>query len=230
MKLQIHTINIPWVIGFLLFINIHSLQAQQNDFGNWTGIKLSKKLTSNLTASFEEEIRFRENLSQLNNFYSEAGIGYNINNAFKISTDYRFNQKQRIDHSFSKRHRLNIALGFKQKIKAIEFNYKIKGQSEISDYYSSETGKITENILRHKFALNYDFTNRISPTVATELFYPINPISKNRCNKVRFIAGVEYAINEVNQIEINYLVDKERLTNNPQTNYIIQLGYRFKFK
>lgn len=229
MKLQIHTINIYLVIFIIFISKINSLQAQENDFGSWTGIKLSKKLTSNLTASFEEEIRFKENLSQLDNFYSEAGVAYKINNALKISTDYRFNQKQRSDHSLSKRHRINLALAFEQKIKAIELNYRIKGQSEISDYYSSENGKLIENTLRHKFSLNYDFNKRMSPTVATELFYPINVVSKNVCKKVRFIAGVKYEINKVNQIEINYLLDRERFTNNSRSDYVLQLGYHFQF-
>ena len=216
---------------FLLLITSHFqyLKAQNEDFGSWTGIEIRKKFSQRLSASFAEEFRWKENVTQLDNLFSEAGIDYKLSKYLKISANYRFNQKQKRDQSFDTGHRLSSDFRFQNKIKAIIFNYRMRVQSQVNDYYSSETGKFPDYNLRHKFSLQWDLDNRISPFAATELFYPINQIRNNKLSRLRLITGIDYEINKESSMSINYLIQKETFVKNPLTEHVIQLNYQFSF-
>ena len=214
----------------LLLITSHFtyLKAQNQDFGSWTGIEINKKLSQRLSVSFTEELRLKENITQLNSFFSEAGVGYKFSQYLKVAANYRFNQKQRIDQSLGTRHRFNVDFAFQNKINAFVVSYRMRVQSQLNDYYSSETGKVPNYNLRHKFSLEWDLDNRISPLAAAELFYPINQMD-NKLQQVRLNAGIKYDINNDNRIIINYLVQKETYVNNPLTEHVIGLTYQLSF-
>ncbi len=67
------------LFSILFFLSPFLIYAQEQDFALWSGLQIRKDITQKLRASFEEEIRFNENITNINTFYSDIGISYKLN-------------------------------------------------------------------------------------------------------------------------------------------------------
>ena len=78
--------------------------------------------------------------------------------------------------------------------------------------------------------MKFDLDKKHSPYVSTEIFSPLNdPDGGIFINNARYTAGIEYAFNRMHSLDIFYLIQRECNVNNPETDYIIGLGYYLNF-
>jgi len=73
----------------VLFLSALSLVTAQetkviNDLHLWTGAKIEKTFAKDWTISLEQEIRFKHNISEINNTFTEAGLSYRISKNFAL--------------------------------------------------------------------------------------------------------------------------------------------------
>ena len=66
------------IFVFLFCSNLS--KAQISDVGNWSNLTIQKELKFDLKLSLSEEIRFYENLSKFDEFFTEADAEYKITN------------------------------------------------------------------------------------------------------------------------------------------------------
>jgi len=90
---------------FLFLTALNTKAQQNNDAGCWLTLSLQKPVTKRITAVVDQEFRLKENYQRINLFYTNLGIDYKFSNNIKLSPTYRSIQKQRLDGSFSYRHR-----------------------------------------------------------------------------------------------------------------------------
>ena len=219
-------ILIPALI--LVFLS-NGLHAQYNDAGLWLGISVEKKLTSSTSLLFNEECRFNENMSQAETIFSDLGLSHKLNKYFAVSLNYRFVEKRNLDASYSTRHRLYGDVSGKYKIKKFTFSLRERIQSQVRDYYSSETGRFPIWYLRSKLSIKYNLSRKITPVASVELFYQLNNPEGNELDNIRYSIGFEYAFNKRHAIEPYYLIQQEVHVNNPVTDFIAGLSYSITF-
>ncbi|MBI5540390.1 MAG: DUF2490 domain-containing protein [Bacteroidia bacterium] len=219
--------NLLLIIFFIVF-PVLSIFAQENDAGMWNTFSIEKELTKKLSLCVDEELRLKENYTQLNLLYTNLGITYKVIKGFKAGFTYRFIEKYLDQGWFSYRNRLMLDLSYKYKIKSFSISYRSRLQSEVRNYFTSEKGKVAEWFWRNKFEAKYTINNYI-PYVGTELRYQIkdqrNPTSDLEWHRIRLFAGLDYKINSNNTIGVYYLIQKEDGIINPQTLYILGLQY-----
>ncbi len=215
----------------LIGISTFSLSAfsQTQDLGSWMTFSFDKGLGNKFAFGLDQELRLKDNLTNVNLIYTNLGFSYKVTKFFKISTVYRFIDKHKSDGSFGIRHRFYTDLIFKAKTGKWSFGYRARLQFEFrkSGYYS-DLGNEPEIFLRNLFKIQYKAGEKFSPYVGSELRWQIQDPKlpwANGFDRTRFFAGTDYSINKKMTAGAYYLIQKEWNLNNPQTLYIIGLEF-----
>ncbi|MEN9522367.1 MAG: hypothetical protein RL065_744 [Bacteroidota bacterium] len=210
-----------------------SVKAQKSyaDFGSWNSFSVEGKLNKKISVLFNEDIRIRENVSQLNLFYTEIGLQYKPVSFIKTSIAYRWINKYIYeDESFSFRNRLMWDITFKKSInKKLSFSYRHRLQAEKKDMFSSEKGYLTEWYSRSKATTKYQVMKKVNANLSVEFRYQIhdqrNLESDKTWHRNRYQAGVDYAIDDKNEVGFYYLMQREYNVSVPENFYVIGFQY-----
>jgi len=206
-----------------------NLFSHAQDAGFWLSVNAEKKITQALSVSLSEEFRLNENMNEFGTFFTDAGLTYKINKYLRISANYRFICKRRLDDSYSNRHRYYFDLTVRKKFKPVTLSLRTRFQSQYADIFSSEDGKIPAYYLRDKLTIKYDAGKHIQPYFYAEIYTPLKHPYDVFIDKTRYCAGFEYEINRMNTIDVFYLFQKEYNVKAPETDYVIGLGYYLSF-
>lgn len=210
---------------FLLLAFSFATKAQVNDAGLWLNLSAEKKITQKFSTQLTQSFRLNENFSELGTSFSEIGVNYKIQKRLSIGAAYRFSQKRRVDDFYSMRHRYNIDISYKLKIKKLSITLRERFQSRYKDYKTSEKGNVPKNYFRSKITMRYNLNKKYTPFISGELFYQL----AEQIDNLRFKAGFDYEFNKFSTLNLYYMIDKEINVKNPWTNYVIGLGYNYSF-
>jgi hypothetical protein len=146
-----------WVVflGFLLGSLVQG-HAQQSDFQFWPQVLIGYNLSDRFKLSLEEEVRFRENVSQVKKELTDLGITYKINKALKIGVTYRLELTFKNPDESAWRSGLYSDIMFRQKIRRFQFDYRLRFQSPRIESVSEVSSLDQWLINRHKASLQYN--------------------------------------------------------------------------
>lgn len=205
-----------------------SLSAQNSDFGMWNTFSINQDLTKKITVSFDQELRFRDNLSTVNLLYTNIGASYKVTDFFKVSLVYRFIDKHKEDLTWGLRHRIYTDFTFKVKPGDFSIAYRARFQAEWRGYgYAPEYGRVPEVFWRNQVKAGYqagDFEPYTGIEVRWQMNNPRIPYHEN-IDRARFFAGVNYEINKHNVVGTYFLMQKEVNVIDRQSLFIWGLEY-----
>lgn len=205
--------------------------AQTEDLGSWMTLSFNKGIVGGLQFNFDQELRLRNNLSDVNLIYSNIGLSYKFTKWFRVATVYRFIDKHKDDGTWGIRHRTYADFIFKFKPGKFSLGYRARLQSEWRGAgYSGEFGKVPEVYVRNLFKIGYKLNDHFSPYVGSEMRWQVqNPRIPYHegFDRTRFMAGTDYNINDNQTLGLYFLLQKEWNVINPQTLYIIGVEYSF---
>ena len=182
-----------------------------------------------MAATLTEEMRFNENLSELGVAYTELGVDYKLYKFISAGVSYRYIQKKQVDNFYSLRHRYNIDLSLKYKIKMVNVSLRERFQTQYADVNTSETGSVPQRYLRNKLTLKYNLGKKYTPFIYSELFLQLNNPEGNEIDNVRYAAGFEYEINKLMNLEFYYMINKKIHVSDPLTEYITGIDFTYSF-
>jgi hypothetical protein len=215
------------LVYFSLFPTLF-LKSQVNDAGLWLSATVEKKINSRFSASFNPALRFNENVTEIGTAFADAGLEYKLNKRIKLSVNYRFISRRKIDNSYGLRHRFYFDFTYRKKIQRFVATYRLRLLEQYTEIYSRETGKIPDYAIRNKLQLRYETDTKYTPFISGELWYSID-YKENLFNQFRLVGGIEYEINKFSSVTLSYIFQKEFNTEDPWTNYITSIGYSFSF-
>jgi hypothetical protein len=216
--------------GFiLLFLTFSGMIAwsQENDAGLWLNLNLEKKITPAFSFSFSEEVRMYENITEVGIIFSDIGLAYKFGPRFRISANYRFINKKRLDDSYDNRQRYYVDLLYREKITPLILLFRVRFQSQYTDIFTSPEGKIPDYYSRTKLTLKLDIDKRIKPYLYAESFFKLGNPEGILFDGIRYSAGIEYSINRLHMVDLFYMIQKQYNVNNPETDFIVGIGYFF---
>lgn len=210
-----------------------SFAQKTNDAGLWCTLNVDKSLNKKFGIFLTEEYRMRENLSQVNLFYTDLGVSYKPVDFLKISVAYRCIEKIVADNSVSFRHRGMLDIVLKKKFGQFSCSYRQRIQAEVRNVYSSEIGNIPEWYSRNKFQIKYDLGKPVTPYIGAEYRYQINNPRLVEGNGVwsraRYFVGLDYTKSDRTSFGVYYLLQREYNLSAPQNLYILGLEYSLSF-
>lgn len=226
---------IPKAVRFLVFLAFMGnlllgfpLKGQVKDAGLWTSLNFETKLVKKLSFSISQELRFNENITELGAAFTDAGLSYKLNKHFQFAANYRFTQRRRLDDYYSFRQRYYVDIKYSYKLKPFEISIRSRFQDQYSDIGRASDGGVPEYYLRNKLSLKWDINKPYTPYISFELFSPLNYPRINVFNAMRATAGIEYAFSKHHKIDIYYMIQKAVNESQPETDFILGLGYFYK--
>ena len=201
--------------------------GQNKDAGLWTSLNFEAKLVKKLSFNLSQEFRFNENITELGTLFTDAGLEYKLNKHFRVAADYRFIKKRSVDNFYIARHRLYADLKYEIKFKPIQMQIRTRLSNSAEFSRSSEGGDL-EYYLRNKLSLKWDLEKPFTPYFSVELFSPLNYPRYSVFDNIRSVAGIEYDFSKHHKIDVFYMIQKEMNVSDPETDFVVGLGYFYK--
>ena len=214
------------LILFLTFSGVIAF-SQVNDAGLWLSANIENKITPALSFTFSEELRMNENITEAGSVFSDFGLAYKFGTRFRISANCRFTNKRRVDDSYDNRFRYYFDFTYREKVNPLIFLLRVRVQSQYTDIYRSPDGKIPDNFARTKLTIKLDLNLKIVPYIYGESFFHMNDPERILFKAFRYCAGMEYSFDRLHKVDLYYMIQKEYNVVNPETYFIIGLGYYF---
>ncbi len=213
----------------IIFCQINPGSSQTKDFQLWSDIKLEAEIFKKISVEIEEEIRLAENISKIEDYFTDVGISYNFWDNFTFGGYYRFIRRNELDDRISNIHRYYFDLKYDRKIKRWELSLRTRYQSRYKNINSDDTGYKPENHNRNKLSLAYDiYRSPLKPEIWFDIYYQLNNPGGNKFDKIRFAPELGYRINNHIRVNIYYMIEKEYNVKNPETNYILGTSFLYK--
>lgn len=199
------------------------------DLELWTSAGVSKKINKHWKISLDQEVRFINEMSAFDVWFSDLGIDYKLNKHIRFGTNYRFYQVENDNAQLETQHRLSVDFKYKQKIERFGLEYRMRFQNKDEDFLDNESDKNIANI-RNRLSVEYDIKNfKADPFFDIELYRRMYDLENGRLSKLRWTLGVQFPVYKNSDIKLFYRLDNELNEMYPKDTYIIGLGYSYSF-
>ena len=217
----------------LLLVFIKPLSAQETkvvrDLQLWTGAAIEKSLAKAWTLSLKEEIRFKKDISEINNYFTDAGLRYNINKNFALELGYRYTRDKNSDDSYDKLTRYNLDLRYKGRLDFITLTYRLRYQKEVEGFNLIKQGTDYEKYVRNRLKISYNDFKKISPNVSAELFQLFEYARPAEFEYIRIQGGIKYEPGKLGAFNLAYGFNRELTSEEPALISMFRFNYTFEF-
>lgn len=196
-------------------------QPVEKDTELWTGGTLKIEFTKKLRLEVEQQYRFDDNVSTLDNTFTEMGLRYEFTDWFDAKGQYRFT----VNDEARNENRLSLDLSFAWNIddNPLEFGYRFRATDTRTSYTDEKS-----TYLRNRFSVDYNLSKLADPYFEYESFYKLNDKMEFRTN--RYTLGLEWKINDEAEVETFYRVEDEFNTSQRELVHIIGLSISYELE
>ncbi|CAG0971068.1 hypothetical protein FLAV_01241 [Flavobacteriales bacterium] len=217
----------PFILLPIVFIGILNVYAQNSkDAVLWSSLGIEKKINERINAELEQQFRFIENYSYLNNAFTELSVSYKLTKEFKLAGSYRLSNRfnERVGHYM--RNRYSIDASYRYKIKKMAFTFRTRFQN------TSDNRGDRENAIysRNKIAFAYSVNNYINPSIYADFYSPLNLGSDAAGIIDRYRLGISNELKASKKISVSsaFIFQKSVGVSNPPKDYIVSIGLYYK--
>ncbi len=241
------------VIVLMILLPIGA-QAQNDEFGTWTGVSLDKKLSKQLTLGTELELRTGNNLKNIDRWSAGISLDYRLAKWLKAGAGYTYlydyhpeaytyqddgDLNKRTMTYFGSRHRLNVSLTASKDFGKLsvslrerwQYTYRPEQANKRMDYQHSDLGysypvkgKAT-NMWRNKLQLKYKATRLLQPYLYGETY-----VGGSGFDKLRLSLGTELKLSKQSSLNVGYVYQKVYDDDDEEGNkHVFSIGYKYKF-
>ena len=223
------------LITLLLLSGVFSLPARGqdtivvNDLRLWTGVEVEKSVKKDWTFSLKQEIRLKTNISELNNYFTQAGVRYRINRNFALEAKYRFTRDKKRDGSYQNLSRYSLDLKYRGRLDFITLDYRFRYQKEVEGMRLFDSHEPYEKYARNRITLKYADFKKVEPYLSGEIFQLFQLYEFPRFHFMRFETGVRFDPGKIGEFKLGWGFNREINEPNPVTIYVIRVNYTYSF-
>ena len=221
------------LLFLLLILSVPQLLIAQEtkvvrDLQLWTGAAIEKSW-KDWSFTLTEEIRFKQNISEINNFFTEAELRSRINKNFALEGGYRFTRDKNSDGSYDNLTRYNLDLRFRTSLDPVSIHYRLRYQKEVEGFNLMDPTVDYEKYVRNRIRIRYDKYIRIKPYLSAELFRLFRPDFYSELHYIRVLGGIRYEAGKVGLFNVAFGFNREFEENNPAMIYQFKVNYTYQF-
>ena len=200
-----------------------------SDLQLWTGAEIEKTWGKAWSLSLAEEIRFKHNVSEINNYFTEAGLRYRINKNFALEGGYRYTRDKKSDGSYENLTRYNLDLRFSGRLDPILIQYRLRYQKEVEGFNLFNASADYEKYVRNRLRIRYNRLLRLKPYVSAELFQLFRPYVVSDLDYIRVLAGIRYEAGKAGTFNFAFGFNREFTDLEPAMIYQFKVNYSYQF-
>ena len=200
---------------FILFLFYPFLLiAQEQDFQQWSKIGVSYNFNKDISVSFDQAFRFRENASLADVTFSNLCLKYDLIKKWSVAIGYRYITDFDLSQNTSISHRIYTDINYSKKHKRWRIKNRFRYQYQEENF-----------TLRDKIFLKYNIRRTpLEPFTTFELFF-----KDSEFKKWRYTLGLSHPFLKQFDIDVFYRLQQSFNTNNPKQLHILGLGIEYKF-
>lgn len=202
------------ILLFICLAGIKNTYAQATDIELWTGGALNLKVHERFSTDIEQVVKFNDTITHFKSAFSELGAKFKLNRWLSLGANYRYieNPPRKNAQRFS----ADVFFNLGKKGFPLSFHYRVRIQHEVRI-----SNKNTEDYLRNKFSLHYNFSKPVDPYISFEPFFRLN--GKNEIRVTRYAVGLNWRIIENLHLVSFYMFQKDVNIKRPDKSHIIGL-------
>jgi hypothetical protein len=207
-----------FLILFLFLFSSKIGISQNQDFGIWAGIKVSKEINKKAKAFGEIQGRFNQNATDWRSAYFQTGVSYKFAKWYKLGVVYRYTNYGEYDAN-----RFDIDNNFKYKMNRNTFEIRLKYQKSIV------TNTIKGDRFRVRFKYIFKVNKKFKPYLKAQYFYS-KTYKYSNWNQQRYTVGAVIRLKNKNYVDLFYNYEFEYNVANPLTQFILGVKYKLDIK
>ena len=219
---------------FILCISNFSYSQSNNDFGAWSTVALEYKFNKKLSFSLEEQVRLKENISQIDEYFTEISTEYDLTKNFSIGAGARYikeNDNVGNIQGYEDHFRFQLDAAYKHKIDQFSLKYRLRYQNKNELGVGTSDGDYANQHIRFKTSVGYNIKGwKLDPEFSAELFNHFEKNETNGFDKYRLSIGTDYDLKKYGKLNLYYQFEKELNTSNPSILNVIGLKYKYTIK
>lgn len=199
------------------------------DLQLWTGVKIEKTFLKDWTLSLEEEIRFKTNVSEINNFFTELGLRYRINKNFALGTAFRYTSDKNSLNQYDPLARYHFDLRYRGKLDFLSIQYRFRYQREVEGMNFFDPNTLNEKLFRNRFRVKLNSLEIMEPYISAEILQEISPYVIPRLAYWRFVVGADLDAGDFGEFRVAWGFNRELGKDLPAMIYMFRVNYTYKF-
>ena len=219
---------------FVCCISIQELDAQKPfvDAMSWLSLSLDQKIQYRWSVKLLTRFRSGENFTQLNSWYSDLGVQYDVTDRFTLTANYVYAPSRLSNMQFVNFHQYYTSLNYKFKpIKRWNFDNRIIIQrtSSGSMLDSGDPSKNSVDI-RYKPEVDFKFGKGYTAFVADEVMLPLSSVPFE-LERNRFYAGINRVFTKRINMDFYFVLQSSYHSSSGDNRYYIygiDLNYKFR--
>lgn len=201
------------------------------DFESWSAVSLKYKLKHNWSFGVEEQLRLKNNSSEVDAFLTELSTDLGLTDNIYGSIGFRYyreNDTQGDVQGFENHMRLHFDLKYNYEKERLNIEYRLRWQTKNELGISNEEGDYANKNLRFKVGLRYNIKKwKLDPEFSSEIFRHYETGEQTSFDKFRITLGTKYKIKGFGKIGAFYRMEKELIGSYPQSTNIVGLKYTY---
>jgi hypothetical protein len=214
-----------------IFFLQHSFAQEDAGLASWNAIGLKYKLNKKITFDLEQHLRYKEDFSLIDEYFTQFETGYKFAKNFELVGGLRFIRENDTEgklQGYENHFRFQIDLKYEHKIQNLSVGYRFRYQNK---NYLDEDDVARQNF-RFKTDLEYKIKKwPLDPNFSAEIFNRYrNDGESNGFSKYRLTFGTSLKVKKIGKFKFYYRIEKELNVDIPETLKIIGLKYTYTIK
>jgi len=227
-----------YVLVLLLSVCFSNISYGQTDDTSdwlmWNTIGFKYKLNKKWSFALEEQLRLKEDISEVDEYFTQLEAEYKILKNFSLGAGLRYireNDNQGNIQGYENHFRFNIDATYKHKVERFSLAYRLRYQNKNELGVSTSEGDYANQNIRLKTSIKYNIRKwPLDPKFSAEIFNHFEKEDDNGFSKYRLTFGTDYDIKNFGKIALFYRMEKELNVDIPETTNIIGLKYTYTLK
>jgi len=162
--------------------------AARADVQSWNEVGVKYDITDDASFSFDQHIRFDEDVSRLGSFMPEPAFGYQVKKWLRLGIGYRLQYERDGDGDMRARHRFFANVRPRYDVGKVRFGYRLQFQDQLRPDDPDDRWRQT---VRNRLEVSYREYKPWIPEAAIEFH---NTVDQNfELEKIWITAGVAYS-------------------------------------
>ncbi len=217
-----------YALIFLLFLLLipGELPGQQKDFQSWWEFSIDKELSNRFDLSGEIEQRFKNNSLQYDRSLVTVAGEYGINDYLDVAAGFRAILDSNREMELNAKYRLHMDATGRYSISEFDLSLRVRFQYGFEDLLDPLFFDVNNFVNRSRLKVaHHIFGTRLGWFGTVESWHLLNDQPYRLLYKMRYSAGVKYALNFKSQISIRYILEDELNVVNPLQSHILVFGF-----